>query len=179
VATSGRLKKRVLTQRGVRILGAVALTCAITLEAQPGPRRFRLAYVLLLDVRGLDNAGPVDEGIAYVKSNVELDFQDSVVVYVRALGDSTRACKRITTARDCDVVILHQTHDESDPEKRRIAQLEWIRGPKHGGFFEPVPKPLRCRSQIDFATCRFRLSAKIVDILDRHFRSPKFNHTTP
>jgi hypothetical protein len=175
-----RLRRRNSWRRGAGIVLVLGAMLTVSLDAQPGSKRFRLAYVLLLDVRGADptfDERPVDGGMAEVKSTLELRFRDSVVVYVRALADSGRACRGITVARDCDVVILHQTRDEADPEKRRLARLEWMRGPKHRGIIEPVHKPLQCQS--DFASCRFLLSPKIVGILDRHFHSPEFTHTTP
>ena len=156
---------------------------AISIGARDQPR-FRLAYILLLDVKGADptyKPNKLDTAIKLVMNEADAKFGDSITVRFEPLGDSAIGCQSITDARDCDVVIVREGPHETD-SSRFAVRLEWMLGANRHPTLEekrPISQPLRCRTDSGLRRCRISMRSAIMNALTEHFHSPAAGHMSP
>ena len=160
----------------------VAFTISMRAQSQP---RFRLVYILLLDVKGVDptyKPNKLDPAIKLVMNQAEIKFGDSMAVRFKPLRDSADGCQTITDARDCDVVILREGPHKTDSSRFALS-LEWMCGAnRHPTLDETRPIPphsLRCSNDTGLSRCRLSMRNAIIRQLTEHFHSPAAGHMSP
>lgn len=152
-----------------------------------GSPRYRLAYILLLDVQGLDpmyDPNRPDTALKLVMNEVIAKFGDSVAVRFRPLRDSAIACQNVRDARDCDAVIVRVGPYVMEPARRLAGSLEWMSGAKrHPTLVEkrPLPPlpPYRCWITTGLLRCRVSMVMPFVNALTLHFHSQAAGHMSP